>query len=408
MNIRSSNRWYGVTFLFALLTTINGLPEVWAATAKDAAAQGKRLPTVEVPLDVTDFGEGWKASFTLPKSLRIPATITYQLWVEEDWLHAARISEIGVVWRMAFVKLSEGMIPRVIQYTDAPSIEITYAEGKYFIQDNNVVLRALRPPYDQQRPTFTATDVLQTKVKPGGFCGSDERRFYVSAMKDDLPDDSPDNIWYYTMSGPSREEFNTFVRLNPHELRKPRYGFGNMTDNLRRAFHGDCWAFDDGELLFAQYLSPIASKPRLNAKKIKDQMGDGTPPEIDVAQWFNVEKPLSLEKLKGKVVLIDFWATYCGPCVKKLPEVQALHDKYAEKGLVVIGMHLPEISGACEKFVEGHDFTFPIALDSGKTAESYGVHAAPQYFLVNRKGKVVSGYEGSPPSEAMIEMLLKQ
>jgi len=398
MSNKNHSNCYGFAFLFILLATIISASVSRAATSQGSVATNKRVPAIEVSFDITDFGEGWKASFDLPETKGIQAT-TYHLWVEEGWLHVARVSEVGIEWRLVFVKVADGVVPRAIQYVDMPSIEITYADEKYFIRDNSVVLRALRPPFDQQRPTFEATDVIQTEFKQRGHNSYAEGGFVASAMSDDT--------WFYAMSGPSREKFNAFIRLNPYELRKPGFGFSRMVDDTRKVFHGDSWTIDDGELLVAQYTNPSLGRLKLNAKKIKEHMADNTPPELEAAQWFNVEKPLSLAALKGKVVLIDFWATTCGPCIKKLPEVQRLYDKYAEQGLVAIGMHMPESLGACEKFIKAHEFTFPFMLDAGKTAESYGVSSNPTYFLISREGKVVSGYDTVPPSDEMIEMLLK-
>lgn len=389
--------------LFTLLGGLSSLSVLGAKVSDKDSAKGKRLQTVEVPLDVADFGEGWKAKVEYPEAMGVVAT-ECQLWVEDGWLHAARVSEVGVEWRIALANISAGMVPRAFQFEGRPAIKITYAEGKYFIRDNSVVVRALRPPFDKERPTFEVTDVLQNKTKSRGQCGSLASDFLISG-RSDITSDEP---WFYAMTGPSPEKLNTFVRLNPHELSKPRYGLGNMPDGQRRAFHGDCWAFDDGELLVAFYKNSRIAKLQLNAKKVKENMVNGKPPEIDGAEWFNAEKPISLSDLKGKVVLLDFWATTCGPCIKKLPEVQKLHDKYAGQGLVVIGIHMPETLGACEKFVKAHDYTFPFMLDSGKTAESYGVSANPTCFLIGREGKIVSGYDARLPATEMIEMLLKQ
>ena len=181
-----------------------------------------------------------------------------------------------------------------------------------------------------------------------------------------------------------------------------------MTDGLLQVFHGDRWVFDDGEMLIAHYMNPTIGSRKLSQKKIRENMPGSKPPEIEAAKWFNVDEPLSWDKLRGKVVLVDFWATWCTPCIKKMPSVQRLHDNYAEKGLVVIGIHSADDSGGCKKFVTDHKISFPIVLDSGKTAEGYGVTSFPAYFLIDRKGKVVSGYTVKPPTASDIESLLKQ
>ena len=69
--------------------------------------------------------------------------------------------------------------------------------------------------------------------------------------------------------------------------------------------------------------------------------------------------------LEGKVVLLDFWATWCAPCVKKLPDVQKLSDKFADQGLVVIDIHSENDADTFAKFVVKAKLTFPIAVDTG-------------------------------------------
>src|SRR5580765_3863807 len=68
-------------------------------------------------------------------------------------------------------------------------------------------------------------------------------------------------------------------------------------------------------------------------------VGDAAPP-LDLAGWLNVEagKEPKLEALKGSVVMLEFWGTWCGPCVRAMPEVQKLHDRYRDRGLVVLAI----------------------------------------------------------------------
>ncbi|MCC7262859.1 MAG: TlpA family protein disulfide reductase [Candidatus Latescibacteria bacterium] len=139
------------------------------------------------------------------------------------------------------------------------------------------------------------------------------------------------------------------------------------------------------------------------------------PPEIDVQRWVNPPmsefqgKKYELKKLAhltGNVVLVDFWATWCTPCVEKLPYVQKLHEKYAGQGLVVVAVHSVKAE-EMDAFLQKHGYSFPIALDTGETARRFGVEGIPQYVLIGRDGKLVnSGLKRSPPSEAEIERLL--
>ena len=76
-------------------------------------------------------------------------------------------------------------------------------------------------------------------------------------------------------------------------------------------------------------------------------------------------KPISNRSLAGRVVLLDFWATWCAPCRKAMPELQALHEKYASRGLSIVGVSIDEGGPAkVKKFVAAKKFTYAIAVDS--------------------------------------------
>jgi thiol-disulfide isomerase/thioredoxin len=116
---------------------------------------------------------------------------------------------------------------------------------------------------------------------------------------------------------------------------------------------------------------------------------------------------LSLDTFHGKVVLLDFWGTWCGPCVANLPKVQALHEKYKDRGLIVIGVHSEQGGEDVPAFLKKQPLSFPIAIDTGETVKSYGIESWPTYFLIDKSGKCPSGFSSSPPSGKQIEELLR-
>lgn len=107
-------------------------------------------------------------------------------------------------------------------------------------------------------------------------------------------------------------------------------------------------------------------------------------------------KQYTLSDLRGKVVLIDFWATWCPPCKKELPVIEKLHRDFKDEGLVVLGIS-DENKTTIEKFLKENKLTFPILLDQGgKVAKLYKVQAIPRVILIDKKGKIVkdiTGYE---------------
>ena len=107
-------------------------------------------------------------------------------------------------------------------------------------------------------------------------------------------------------------------------------------------------------------------------------------------------KPVSLADFKGKVVILDFWATWCAPCRDEIPGFVDLQKKYADKGLVVIGVSLDEEGAAfVQKFVKQHGVTYPVVLGNQEVAAAYGdSDALPTTFIIDREGKVVKGHRG--------------
>ena len=106
-------------------------------------------------------------------------------------------------------------------------------------------------------------------------------------------------------------------------------------------------------------------------------------------------KELKLSDLRGKVVFIDFWATWCGPCIQELPVVKKTYDKYGKNGeFVVVGISLDESQDAVRNYVSNNELTWPqIVLGPAETnavAKAYGVTGVPANFLIGRDGKVIA------------------
>jgi thiol-disulfide isomerase/thioredoxin len=122
-------------------------------------------------------------------------------------------------------------------------------------------------------------------------------------------------------------------------------------------------------------------------------------------------RPISPATLEGKVVLLDFWATWCVPCRKSMPELQALHNKYAARGFSVVGISIDE-KGAdhVRKFVASKKLTYPIAVDGEKDPawDAFRVKAVPAAFLVDRGGQIVAQWTGTPANAAALESKLEE
>ena len=123
---------------------------------------------------------------------------------------------------------------------------------------------------------------------------------------------------------------------------------------------------------------------------------------------------VSTMDLRGKVVLVNFWATWCAECRPEMPMLEELHQGFAPQGLVVIGVNAREPKEAVRRYGEGLGLTFPLVLDpDGKINALYGVVGIPTTFLVGRDGRAVALAIGprawaSPPARALIQALLAE
>lgn len=101
-------------------------------------------------------------------------------------------------------------------------------------------------------------------------------------------------------------------------------------------------------------------------------------------------KTWHLRDLKGKVVLVNFWATWCPPCRKEMPDLQALFDKYKDQGFVVLSIS-DEEAAKVSPFITERRITYPVLLDPGrKVNESFVVEGIPKSFVYDRQGKLVA------------------
>ena len=137
--------------------------------------------------------------------------------------------------------------------------------------------------------------------------------------------------------------------------------------------------------------------------------------ELSKAPNFNLKtadgKTVELAKQKAKVVVLNFWATWCGPCKAEIPGFNELYEKYRTKGLEIIGISLDDDGwSAIKPFVENVKVSYPIVLGDGELAEAYGgIEAIPTTFILDKKGKILNrhlGYLSKDDFEKILKPLL--
>ncbi len=109
-------------------------------------------------------------------------------------------------------------------------------------------------------------------------------------------------------------------------------------------------------------------------------------------------KNLSLRDLRGQVVVMDFWATWCGPCLAAMPDVQKLHEQFGDQGVVVLGISTWE-TGDPAALMKEKGYTYPLLLNGDDVAEEYGIPGIPTTFVIGRDGKILYGQVGNRPDD---------
>jgi thiol-disulfide isomerase/thioredoxin len=120
----------------------------------------------------------------------------------------------------------------------------------------------------------------------------------------------------------------------------------------------------------------------------------------------------TLKDLAGKVVFLNFWATWCGPCRQEMPSMDILYRHFKDRGREILAVDCRENAALVSRFMDEYKLSFPAALDaSGRIAAIYGITAFPTTYIIDREGKIVTRVVGSlnwdtPELSAAFEALL--
>ena len=331
-----------------------------------------------------------------------------EAWIEDGWLHARRVdSSDDLVWHVVLGQVEKEAVPTIEGGSNA---EVRHPNGRYFVRDiSNQRLNCVRQKLAEGEFAGIDTTFLAGSQNQGWGIGND-----LGIARKKL-----DN-YEWVLLGPAQahiveegeeEQFhleiapNAVLRMTP-TLQDGRHAqFSTSGAGMIDYSYGKAELSDDGEFLQARYVGMEEAERALNRSKLEK---GSMPPELEAERWVN---PMPVEQLKAlkqaPVILVDFWATWCTPCVAQMPTVQALYDQYAEQGFMVVAIHSAHQSEDMDDFVAEHGYTMPIVLDTGETYRRFGVEGIPQYVLVGRDGLLAeTGLLGSVPSAEQIEALL--
>jgi thiol-disulfide isomerase/thioredoxin len=315
----------------------------------------------------------------------------YIVWVEDGWLQARRETETGELdWQLVLARAVDPEPPVISAPMGAFRFEVSYRGGRYFVREDVGTLRCLRErksdasawpgvPFDPARLTPRAsTATLAAWESPG---------------------------WFLVTARPAKGGVDCLVRLAPlnTEGQKPALSAVQYVKSPL-AWVGDSslWALDDGELLVVQ--RALGAFARAETLKVGDAAPAFTAKTLD-------GKPITLETYRGRYVLLNFWATWCGPCIAEFPHLEAIHKEFGDdERFAMLSLSVDDEIAAPGTLLEGKDHAWTQAFlgapSESQVVKDYHAQVIPLHILVGPDGKIVAhGLRGESIRAAIAKAL---
>jgi peroxiredoxin len=139
-----------------------------------------------------------------------------------------------------------------------------------------------------------------------------------------------------------------------------------------------------------EYVQAMVDSPGYRNVMAKFEANDRQRESADFTLADLYDRTWSLKSLRGKVVLVNFWASWCPPCRKEMPDMETLYQRFREKGLVILAIS-DEVNGKVERFIAEREYSYPILLDTGRQLNQiFAVEGIPNSYLYNREGRLVA------------------
>lgn len=280
-------------------------------------------------------------------------------------------------------------------YDGQYSFHIDHRNKEFEKQSNRALLDAITG-YPGGQLIWQDQVRVDTSTSTGFSLRSDDAFYYLRIL---LPD-----ITRYQVSNRYKELTISKKTLLPVALRQHQETLGKVQDlnykSSRMQVNEEGIAYD-----FSKERYPAGYKEAEQVQNKKQQLLLGKKlPEISLVGFDGT--PLPPVDLNGKLILLDFWEVWCGPCVESMPRVQGLYEKYKVKGLEVFGIiHQTEHLHAAKKLLEKIKPGFRMVRGNDKMKNDFSLQAVPLYILADRYGVIVLVSEGYP--ENLEEMILR-
>lgn len=166
----------------------------------------------------------------------------------------------------------------------------------------------------------------------------------------------------------------------------------------------------------AEYIEDKIAEDTNNDKAAGDNGGTKEENKI-MAPDFSLKdldgNTVKLSDYRGKIVFLNFWASWCGPCTSEMPEFEKVHRQFSKEGdAVILAVNLTdgfrETEEKARKFIADNGYTMKVLLDTtGSAAKDYGIYSIPTTYVINRDGSIVTYMEGARPGKVLLDIYEK-
>jgi thiol-disulfide isomerase/thioredoxin len=328
-----------------------------------------------------------------------------------------------------FVVPAKATVPQLAKFIakiDAlrPEVDSETEMAKFLTTSRSAILNAADKILASKPTEEQEVDALKSKLQAYQLLlmiGAPEASTKGLKFADDLKQDKRPELaelgqvaWFdfkmSTLPTLDVKERHALVDALADALRKKPQTYSKLADNLGRLLEG----LGDGENAAAAYQSfgeIFSQNLNEDIRSFGEMLKTGavrrarllTGDPVKVSGKTVDGKPFDISQFKGKVVIVDFWATWCGPCLAELPNLKKIYEKYHDRGLEIVGVNLDDDGEQLAKFLKDNDYPWKILHNSDPkksddkkkgfsdpNAEFYGITGIPTIILIDRKGKVIS------------------